>query len=40
MSTQTHEEAGAEPGKSRAPVIHFTVDGEPFETAQRPGIVG
>lgn len=35
MSTQTHEEAGAEPGKSRAPVIHFTVDGEPFETAQR-----
>src|SRR5205085_839211 len=34
MSTQLHEDAGAEPGKGRAHEIHFTVDGEPYETTQ------
>src|SRR5262245_56236276 len=35
MTVQSHEDAGAEPGMSRAREIHFTVDGEPLETTRR-----
>ncbi len=35
MSTQPHEDAGAAPGQGRAHEIHFTVDGEPYESTQR-----
>jgi hypothetical protein len=35
MNAQPDEDAGAEPGKGRAHEIHFTVDGEPYETTQR-----
>lgn len=35
MNAQPYEDASAEPGTGRAHEIHFTVDGEPYETTQR-----
>ena len=35
MTPQPHEDAGAEQDKGRAHEIHFTVDGEPYETTER-----